>query len=118
MEAAEFLRQHPQLAQHGVLLNTYELGDYLIWALHPRFRVMVASHAHLIPPDVWQDYIAISQRRPGWPARIEKYNLRVAVLNTGRHRQVIRDLVNEHRWQIAFRGRSASVVIHPDVTWP
>ncbi len=46
LAATAYLNAHPP---RGQIFNTYEWGDYLIWAGPKGLRVFVASHAHLVP---------------------------------------------------------------------
>ena len=108
-DAVEYLGQHPELADRGVILNTYEIGDYLIWKLHPEFKVMVASHVHLIPRNIWRDYICISRMQTDWSQKIDHHGFSLAVLNHSRHQRLI-DALMDSGWNTEFVGRSASVL--------
>ena len=54
--AVAYLQSHPP---QGQVFNTFEWGDYLLWAGPESVEVFVASHVHLVPVDVWQDYLDV-----------------------------------------------------------
>ena len=60
-----------------------EYGDYLLWS-HPGLPVFVAGHAHLVPEEVWRDYLSTIRGGAGW-------------LGAG-------DLLSARRGQFAFYG--------------
>lgn len=92
LEAAEYLLEHPP---QGQIFNTYEWGDYLLWAGPEDVQVFVASHIHLIPEEVWQDYQEISQVGPAWSSKLDRYGVNTIVLNPSKHKQLAERLAVE-----------------------
>jgi hypothetical protein len=95
VDAAAYLREHPP---RGQLFNTYEWGDYLVWAGPPNLPVFVTSHAHLIPEDVWRDYIDVINVRDGWQETLNRYDVQTVVLDRRQHERLVDALRGEPGW--------------------
>ncbi|RMG37867.1 MAG: hypothetical protein D6725_08250 [Planctomycetota bacterium] len=89
VEAVAHLRQHPPVGQ---VFNTYEWGDYLLFAGPPGVEVFVASHAHLIPREVWVDYLATASVRADWDAILDQYGVNTVLVDYRYRRALIRRL--------------------------
>ena len=93
--AAEYLKQHPPT---GMVFNTYEWGDYLSWAGPKEIRLFVNSHAHLVPPDVWNAYMAVIELRSGWEQVLDQYEINTIVVDQENRRPLIEALMRDERW--------------------
>jgi hypothetical protein len=93
--AVRWLRDHPPLGQ---VFNAYEWGDYLVWAGPQGVAVFVTSQVHLIPPDVWRDYRAISAGGPDSLDRLNSYRVQVALVDRQRQTRLARRLMADPRW--------------------
>ncbi len=98
LAATAYLNAHPP---RGQIFNTYEWGDYLIWAGPKGLRVFVASHAHLIPRDVWQDYLRVITLRSGWEKILDRYGVELAVLDPDQQADLVDALRDSPDWSIA-----------------
>jgi hypothetical protein len=98
LAAADYLNARPP---RGQIFNTYEWGDYLIWAGPKGLRVFVASHAHLIPRDVWQDYLRVITLRSGWEKILDRYRVDLAVLDPDQQGDLVDALRDSPDWSIA-----------------
>ena len=81
--AVAYLREHPP---QGQIFNTYEWGDYLLWAGPKDLQVFTASHAHLIPAEVWKHYMYIINLGSGWEELLDRYSVNTIIIDT-RHRK-------------------------------
>lgn len=50
----------------GNLIAPMDWGDYLLMRTGGKLRPMVATHVHLVSPDVWSDYQKVFQGDPNW----------------------------------------------------
>lgn len=82
-----YLREHPPV---GLVFNTYEWGDYLTWAGPPGLQVFLNSHAHLVPREVWLDYMHISGGGSTWEAKLKAYSVNTVVVDRQRRGSLIR----------------------------
>lgn len=101
LEAIKYLNEHPP---QGLVFNSYEWGDYLLWAGPKDVQVFVASHVHLIPSEVWQHYLEISQFGPTWKSKLDRYGVNTIVLNPTQHGGLADRLEEEKEtWRLAYK---------------
>ncbi len=106
IETAAWLVQHPP---SGMVFAAYEWGDFLLWQGPPKLRVLVASHAHLLPPAVWQDYMAVIRFETGWRQRLSKYDVTTMVLDRRRQTGLLKILAGEPGWRRDYRDERSEV---------
>lgn len=110
--AAEFLKEY---GPRGQIFNTLEWGDYLLWAGPPRLKVFVASHVHLVPRAVWEDYIRIITLDEGWQKILERYRINTAIVDDDQHAALADALREDRAWTVAYEDPLGAVVVrrHP-----
>ncbi len=109
VDLVEYLRSHPP---EGQVFNTFEWGDFLLWAGPPGLQVFTASHVHLIPRPVWQDSLVIVRHAPGWQDLLERYGVRTLILNRRRHRALINRLRKAaDEWRIDYVDGLSVVIV-------
>lgn len=86
----------------GLIFNTYEWGDYLQWAGPPGLKVFVNSHAHLVPREVWQAYIQISEAQAGWEEALDRYGVNTVVIDQQNRQALIKKLKESDKWKLDF----------------
>ncbi|MFN0199300.1 MAG: hypothetical protein ACKVT0_21330 [Planctomycetaceae bacterium] len=95
--AVEYLHAHPP---RGLIFNTYEWGDYLLWAGPQDLQVFVASHAHLIPTEVWGAYIQIIELGSGWDEQLDRFGFNTIVVDKQNRGSLIAALTNSTKWTL------------------
>jgi hypothetical protein len=105
--ATEWLKEHPP---EGQIFNVYEWGDYLVWAGPPHLKVFVTSQAHLVPPDVWRDYLAVIRQRSRYEEILDQYGVTTVMLDKPRREALIRRLKQDDRWRSVFEDELAVVL--------
>jgi hypothetical protein len=108
VNAASFLRAHPP---RGQIFNTLEWGDYLLWAGPPKLEVFVASHAHLVPHAVWQDYLRIITLDEGWQKILERYRINTAIVDDDQHAALADALREDPAWSITYQDAQGLVLV-------
>ncbi|MFT5322323.1 MAG: hypothetical protein ACI8P0_000158 [Planctomycetaceae bacterium] len=98
--AAEYLKENPPA---GLVFCTYEWGDYLMWAGPKDMKVFVASHCHLVPEDVWDDYMGIVQLRGNWLAMLRRYGINTVVIDEEYREPMVMRLHEDEEWKLLFR---------------
>jgi hypothetical protein len=111
VDAVADLTQHPP---QGQVFNTYEWGDYLLWAGPPDLEIFVASHAHLVPRDVWIDYMRISTASPGWEAALNRYGVNTVIVDRAGRARLIRLLRESRNWRVDYEDRIAVVFVRSE----
>jgi hypothetical protein len=97
--AVAWLREHPPA---GLVFNTYEWGDYLLWAGPPNVLPFVTSQVHLIPPAVWREYRAISRAAPECLDQLDARQVDTVLLDCQRQQRMAERLTADRRWTSAF----------------
>ena len=104
--AVNWLREHPPAGQ---VFNTYEWGDYLVWAGPASVQIFVTSQAHLVRRNVWLDYMAVINVAPGWKQILDNYDV-VTVLADKRHRgALIGRLRKEGHWRLDYQDDISAI---------
>jgi hypothetical protein len=93
----------------GQAFNTYEWGDYLLWAGPPKLKVFLASHVHLVPREVWQDYVAISEMSSGWEEMLDRYGVNLIAVDTATHASLIARLRENENWRQTYSDNVGAV---------
>jgi hypothetical protein len=110
--AANFLREYPP---HGQIFNTLEWGDYLLWAGPVQLEVFVASHVHLLPRPVWQDYVRTITLDDGWQKILDRYRINTAVVDDDQHAALADALREDPAWSVAYEDAQGLIFVrrHP-----
>lgn len=95
----------------GPVFNTYEWGDYLLWAGPSDVEVFVNSHAHLVPAEVWVDYMRIAHARDGWEFGLDRYGINTVLLDHRGREPLISALRRNDRWEVAYEDAIAVVFV-------
>ncbi len=104
--AVRWLRESPQAGQ---LFNTYEWGDYIVWAGPRKVKVFVTSQAHLVPRQVWLDYMAVNDVSPGWQEILDRYHVETILIDKEGRKALISHLNADNRWQRAYEDDLAVI---------
>ena len=88
-----------------------EWGDYLLWAGPPGLEVFAASHAHLLPPPVWQDYIRVITLDEGWQNVLEQYRVKTVVVDEDQQAALADALRTDPQWSLAYEDDTALVFL-------
>jgi len=107
--ASEYLHRHPP---QGQVFNTYEWGDYLLWAGPPGTQLFLNSHAHLVPEEVWQDYLRIAAGATGWDDKLDRYGVNTVVVDKRGRKNLIRRLKKEPgTWKVGYEDNVSAVFL-------
>ncbi len=106
VEATKYLVEHPP---QGLVFNTYEWGDYLVWAGPQDMQVMVTSHAHLVPHEVWDDYMGMIEMRSGWDSMLDRYGVNTVVLDKQYRSGMIDRFRQTEDWRRVYEDDRAAI---------
>ncbi len=104
--AVAWLREHPPA---GLVFNIFEWGDYLLWAGPPDVKVFVTSQAHLVPRDVWRDYLSVINNSSGWTEVFDRYDVQTLLLDKAERGALIWSLKENKQWKRSFEDELAVV---------
>ncbi|HLD29043.1 MAG TPA: hypothetical protein VJC03_01790, partial [bacterium] len=74
----------------GRMFNFIDWGSYLIWKLWPERRVFADNQFHIIPNDVWEDYLSIHSGFPDWEDLTDKYGVTLLILSRKKNSRLIK----------------------------
>lgn len=104
--AVAWLREHPPA---GMVFNVFEWGDYLLWAGPPDVKVFATSQAHLIPHEIWRDYMATINMSSGWTEAFDRYDVQTLLLDKAERGSLIYSLRENKQWKRSFEDDLAVV---------
>ena len=110
--AVEFLNGMDQRPR-GPIYNSYEWGDYLLWAGQDP-EVFVASHAHLIPNDVWRHYISTSNGASNSGEILARYGVNTILVNKQRSEQLVSAIRRGFNWKEVYSDELAVIFVRKD----
>ena len=106
--ATAYLRKHPP---RGLVFNTYEWGDYLLWAGPQQMQVFVATHVQFLPEKVWQHYLEVINVTAEWEDVLDRYGVNTVVIDTAERAALISLLRRNPHWRLAYGDRQGVVYI-------
>ncbi len=98
----------------GLVFNSYQWGDYLVWAGPKHLPVFVTSHVHLIPETVWRHYFDIVNLHAGYEQLLDVYGINLIVLSKSMHQDAIEQLRRDGPWQTDYEDDRAVVLTRRD----
>ena len=105
--AVNYLRRNPV---KGLVFNSYEWGDFLLFGGPRDLQLFTNSHAHLIPREVWQDSLTILRAGRRWDDLLDRYGVNTVVLNSQQSEALIRALKGDSEtWDVAYEDRLVAV---------
>ena len=104
--AVDWLKQHPP---SGLIFNPYEWGDFLVWAGPENLKVFVTSHAHLVPHEVWRDYLNVVNTGSNWEEVFDRYGVETIVADVSEHATLISKLKENSLWKRNYEDRLAVI---------
>ncbi len=104
--AVAYLREHPGL---GPLLNSYNWGGYLVWAL-PEYPVFVDGRTDLYDDALLTQYVAAVRSEPQWREVLDQWQIGVVLLEPN---MPLVTLLRELGWQTAEEDELSVVLIPP-----
>ena len=107
--ASQYLKEHPPV---GLSFNTYEWGDYLLWDGPPGAKWFLASHAHLVPREVWEDYFRISAAGADWENKLDRYGVNTVVLDRNVSPELVKAIKEKTTtWKLEFEDRVSAIFV-------
>ncbi len=94
----------------GQVFNTYEWGDYLNWAGPQGMQVFLNSHAHLVPREVWLDYLSVGAASANWDQKLDQYSVNTIVIDAAKHGALIKAIkLKKDVWELSYEDGVGAV---------
>ena len=91
----------------GQAFNSMELGDYMLWDGPKDLSVFANSHVHLLPYEIWDHYLRISNLSSDAEELLKRYGVNTVVLDLPRRNSLMRRLERDGEWRVGYKdGRS------------
>ena len=101
-EVLEYMREHPPV---GCGFNAPQLGDVLIWQLHPCPRIFIDTRFDMYGAKPVNDYRSIAACQPGWQAALDRYRCDWAFVSS--EDQLANALKLSSQWKLLVRGQTS-----------
>jgi hypothetical protein len=104
--AVEFIRSSrpPQ-----PIYNEYGWGGYMIWKLHPEYRVYIDGRADVYGDQFIEEFLRTHDGEGNWRAPLDRYGVRTVVVNP---RAALASLLRqEEGWSKVFEDQQAAIFI-------
>ena len=95
----------------GLVFNTYEMGDYLTFAGPRDMNLFLNSHAHLVPRDVWNAYMNISQLGRGWEENLAHYGVNMVIIDNLTRRSAVSHFLDSGEWTRDYADANCTVFV-------
>jgi hypothetical protein len=111
-DVAVQLRQRPG---EGRIFSRFEWGEYLGWALSPRYKVFLDGRLEIFPDAVWADFTAVTRGRADWEDILARYEVDCLLLDqSGFHHDLLPQVERSGNWiRICESGDAVLFVRQP-----
>ena len=73
-------------------------------------QVFVNSHAHLVPSEVWKDYLLISAAGGNWEQKLDQYSVNTIVVDVAQRGPLIKALkLKKDVWELSYEDGVGAV---------
>jgi len=105
----EYLREHPP---QGLVANPQWWGDWLVWHGPPEMKVLMTTNSvHVVPPQVWRDYLAIANASPGLARRLDRYRINTVIVCKELQTQLEETMRRSSGWDIVFEDEVGLIAV-------
>jgi len=108
--AVEWLKtrtSHPR----GLAFVPAEWSGYLMHRGPAPLKPLVNIHAHLIPEEVWNDYMRLTHGPADWNGLFDEYGVNLAVISRRGQPALIRRIRDSADWQAAYEDRQTIIFV-------
>jgi hypothetical protein len=106
-EVAAQLRARPG---EGRIFTRFEWGEYLGWALTPRYKVFMDGRLEIFPDPFWADFTAVTRGRADWEDILARYQVDCLLLDqSGIHGDLLPQVERSPHW--VRTGESGDAVL-------
>ena len=113
VRAAEYLKQRAaeNTLPPGLIFNSYQWGDYLLWTAPGQRQVFVSSHVQFLPETVWAHYFDVVNLNLGYDRILAGYGVNVVLLSKSMHRRTIDRLREDGPWRTDYEDDRAVILV-------
>jgi hypothetical protein len=104
--ASEFLKKEPI---RGNMFNDDEFGDYMIYALWPKYRVFFDGRSDMYGTAKMKEYFKIVNLKPDWDKILAKYKMTWIIYDT--HSVLSQYLLQRKDWKLIYEDKIADIFV-------
>jgi hypothetical protein len=101
-----WLADHPP---KGLVFNPQWWGDWIVRAGPAGIAPFMTSNIHLVPRQVWGDYLRVLGVGPGWQQVLGRYAVETVVVDKKQSPELLRVLQKDTAWRIVYDDQQAAV---------
>ncbi|MBL4885601.1 MAG: hypothetical protein JKY95_13850 [Planctomycetaceae bacterium] len=72
-------------------------------------KIFLNSHAHLVPRDVWLDYLNIASASPNWKDKLDRYGVNTVVVDFRFRTRLINTIKRDEDWDLKYENNLGAV---------
>jgi hypothetical protein len=93
------------------MFNNLRWGSYFIWKLWPEYKVFADSRIHLIPEEIWEDYMNVHVGLGDWEKILNKYKISFVVLSKGDNKRIIEFIGESPGWKKVYEDEAGTIFV-------
>jgi hypothetical protein len=93
----------------GIAFVPAEWSGYVINAGPELLRPMVNLHVHLIPTEVWNDYLRVMHGPSDWDHLLDQYGINIVMVDKVQNAGLLKRLTGSDDWSALYSDRQAAV---------
>jgi len=106
---ARFLREQKNLPA-GIAWIPAEWAGFIMNQTQLSLPSMVNLHVHLIPEEVWSDYLRINAGSADWVNLLDEYGINLVVIDKRAQALLLKRMRDSSDWQSLYEDRQAAVL--------
>jgi hypothetical protein len=98
----------------GLIFNSREFGDYLLFAGPPKVPIMVATHVQFIPESIYRQYREISYLTVEYRVInevLETHGVNILMLSKFQHAEAIEQFQSDPAWRTEYQDDKATILV-------
>ena len=105
----EYLSTNDDTVSRGVAFVPAEWSGFLMQFGPPTLKPMVNLHVHVIPEEVWTDYVRLLEGPGDWDGLLDRYAINMAITNKITQARLTRLLRESDQYEIKYEDAQAAV---------
>jgi hypothetical protein len=93
----------------GIAFIPAEWAGYVMNAGPASVRPMVNLHVHVIPPEVWSDYLRILNGPSDWDHLLDQYGINLVIIDKDHQPGLLKRLVGSEDWSAVYADNQGAV---------
>lgn len=98
----------------GHMFNNANWGSYLIWQLWPDYKVFIDTRLHIIPQEIFDDYMNAAFGNAKWEKIFNKYRISLAVLSKADNMKLIECMMENPKWRNTYEDEVGIVYVREE----